>query len=81
MKVQEQYLVGNTFLTEAEMAEMAEMATPLFFRATPFLSEVLPSAVTVSTELLVLEGCPTSQNVRNGHIMGGQQYIFISKSQ
>ena len=69
MEVQEQYLVGNTFLTEAEMAEMA---TPFFFRATPFLSEVLPSAVTVSTELLVLEGCPTSQNVRNGHIMGGQ---------
>ena len=30
MKVQEQYLVGNTFLTEGEMAEMAEMATPLF---------------------------------------------------
>ena len=49
MEVQEQYLVGNTFLTEAEMAEMAEMATPPFFRATPFLSEVLPSAVTVST--------------------------------
>ena len=71
MKVQEQYLVGDTFLTDAEIAEMA----------TPNLHKVLPSAVTVSPEPLDIGGCLTTQNVRNGLIMGGQYYIFISKSQ
>ena len=40
--------------------------------ATPFLREVLPSAVTISPEPLDIGGCLTTQNVRDGHIiMGG----------
>ena len=62
MKVQEQYLVGNTFTIAGEMGEMA----------TPFLHEVLPSAVTISPEPLDIGGCLTTQNVRDGHIMGCQ---------
>ena len=56
------YLVGNTFTIEGEMGEMA----------TSFLREVLPSAVTISPEPLNIEGCLTTQNVRDGHIMGVQ---------
>ena len=37
--------------------------------ATPFLREVLPSAVTISSEPLDIEGFPTTQNVQDGHIM------------
>ena len=71
MKVQEQYLVGNTFPIDAKMAEMA----------TPLLHEVLPCAITVSPEPLDIGGCLTAQNVWNGHIRGGQLNIFMSKSQ
>ena len=71
MKVQEQYLVGNTFPIDGEIAEMAM----------PFLREVLPSAAIVSPEPLDIGGCLTTQNVRNGHIRGGHLYIFMSKSQ
>ena len=39
--------------------------------ATPFLREVLPSAVTISPETLDIGGYLTTQNVRDGHIMGG----------
>jgi len=62
LKVIEQFLVGNTFATEGEIGQMA----------TPFFSHVLPPTITVSPEPLVLEGCVTTQNVWNGHIMGGQ---------
>ena len=50
-------MVGNTFTIAGEMA-------------TPFLHEVLPSAVTIFPEPLDI-GCLTTQNVRDGHIMGG----------
>ena len=54
-------MVGNTFTIADEMGEMA----------TPFLREVLPSAVTISPETLDIGGYLTTQNVRDGHIMGG----------
>ena len=62
LEVIEQFLVGNTFATDGEIGQMA---TPIFIF-------VLPTAITVSPEPLDLEGCVTTQNVRNGHIMGGQ---------
>ena len=55
-------MVGNTFTIAGEMGEMA----------TPFLREVLPSAVTISPEPLAIGGCLTTQHIRDGHIMGGQ---------
>ena len=45
------------------MGEIGEMATP-------FLREVLPSAVTISPEPLDIGGFLTTQNVRDGHIIG-----------
>ena len=42
-------------------------------------SQTTPIDVTVSLEPLDLGGCLTSQNLRNGHIMGGQYYMFMSK--
>ena len=71
MKVQEQYLVGDTFPIDAEIAEMTM----------PFLREILRSAIMVSPELLDIGGCLTTQNVRNGHIKGGHLNMFMSKSQ
>ena len=64
-------MVGNTFPIDGEIAEMA----------TPFLREGLKGAATVSPEPLDIGGWLTTQNVRNGHIVGGQLYIFMSKSQ
>ncbi|KAG1669545.1 hypothetical protein GQR58_017336 [Nymphon striatum] len=66
--VQEQYLVGNNFATDGEIAEMA---TPSFGPRSLF-------AVTVSTEPLYLGSCPTTQNLRNGHIMGGHSISIYS---
>ena len=55
-----QYLVGDTFPIDAEIAEMIM----------PFLQEVLRGAATVSPEPLDIGGCLTTQNVWNGHILG-----------
>ena len=52
--------------------ELLKWPRPFFLGHALFLSEVLPSDATVSIEPVDLEGCLTSQNVRNGHIMGGQ---------
>ena len=62
LKVIEQYLIGNTFANDGEVGEMA---TPLFKRRAI-------ATTTVSREPFIVEGCATTQNVRNGHFMGGQ---------
>ena len=46
-------------------AERGKLATPLFMG-------VVKNPISVSQELLDLEGHLTTQNVRIGHIMGGQ---------
>ena len=42
-------------------------------------SQNTPIDVTAFLEPLDLGGCLTSQNLHNGHIMGGQYYMFMSK--
>ena len=60
--VQEQHLVGDTFLIGGKMSKMAP----------PIFTGTVTTAETVSPELFEIGSWQTPQNVQNGHILGGQ---------
>ena len=71
LAVNEHFLVGNAFTTAGEIGYMDRS---IFLK-------VISSDITVSLKPIDLEGCVTTQNVRNCHIMGGSsKYYHAQKS-
>ena len=60
-------MVGDTFPIDGEMA-------------VPFLYVIPSYDTTVSPEPLDIGGCQTTQNVRNGHIIGVSDIVSYQKS-